>query len=337
MKKSMKRILSLSLVLVFVVALSGISYADVSKEYHWTAAMTVSETTINYMIVDKFAELLNERSGGKVTVDLYPGDQLGNDNEMFQAVRDGSIDILTSMSSGMVDFVPEAGVFDLPNLFPSVEIMRKALSGEFMEAFNNYCNNGGYELLGFSDAGFRQLTSNKEVRSVADFAGLKLRTMNNKYHLAYWQALGANPLPMDFTEVYMGLQQHTIDGQENPYMNIVGNSFQEVQKYIVETNHLGHIIIVLMNNNLYQSLPEDVKALVDECAAEAIAYGNSKADESIAGYKQTCEDAGCEIITLSSEDLATMQESAATVYDMVRADLGDQLVDQLLDAVKAAS
>ena len=92
-----------------------------------------------------------------------------------------------------------------------------------------------------------------------------------------------------------------------------------------------------MNNNLYQSLPEDVKALVDECAAEAIAYGNSKADESIAGYKQTCEDAGCEIITLSSEDLATMQESAATVYDMVRADLGDQLVDQLLDAVKAAS
>ena len=185
MKKSMKRILSLSLVLVFVVALSGISYADVSKEYHWTAAMTVSETTINYMIVDKFAELLNERSGGKVTVDLYPGGQLGNDNEMFQAVRDGSIDILTSMSSGMVDFVPEAGVFDLPNLFPSVEIMRKALSGEFMEAFNNYCNNGGYELLGFSDSGFRQLTSNKEVRSVADFAGLKLRTMNNKYYEGY--------------------------------------------------------------------------------------------------------------------------------------------------------
>lgn len=118
-------------------------------------------------------------------------------------------------------------------------------------------------------------------------------------------------------------------------MNIVGNSFQEVQKYIVETNHLGHIIIVLMNNDLYQGLPENVRTLVDECAAEAIAYGNSVADESIAGYKKTCEEAGCEIVELSAEDLATMQEKAATVYDMVRADLGDALVDQLMAAVEA--
>lgn len=331
----MKKLTACLLSLALVLALCGFAAAEAYPEYHWTAPMTVSETTINYMIMEKFANLLSERSDGKVTIDLYPGGQLGNDNEMFQGVRDGTFDMLTSMSSGMVDFVPEAGIFDLPNLFPSVEAMRAVLSGDFLKEFNAYCNKGGYQLLGFSDAGFRQLTSNKEIRKVDDFAGLTLRVMNNKYHLAYWKALGANPLPMDFTEVYMGLQQHTIDGQENPYMNIVGNSFQEVQKYIVETNHLGHIIIVLMNNDLYQGLPENVRTLVDECAAEAIAYGNSVADESIAGYKKTCEEAGCEIVELSAEDLATMQEKAATVYDMVRADLGDALVDQLMAAVEA--
>ena len=161
----MKKLTACLLSLALVLALCGFAAAEAYPEYHWTAPMTVSETTINYMIMEKFANLLSERSDGKVTIDLYPGGQLGNDNEMFQGVRDGTFDMLTSMSSGMVDFVPEAGIFDLPNLFPSVEAMRAVLSGDFMKEFNAYCNKGGYQLLGFSDAGFRQLTSNKEQTS----------------------------------------------------------------------------------------------------------------------------------------------------------------------------
>ena len=111
---------------------------------------------------------------------------------------------------------------------------------------------------------------------------------------------------------------------------------QEVQDYVVETNHLGHIITFFMNYDLYQSLPDNVRTLVDECAAEATDYGNSQSDESIAADKQTCIDAGCEIITLDEATLAEMREKAAGVYDMVRADLGDELVDQLLAAVDAA-
>ena len=157
--------------------------------------------------------------------------------------------------------------------------------------------------------------------------------MTNKYHIAYWNALGASATPMQFTEVFMGLQQGTIDGQENPYMNIVGNNVQEVQKYVVETNHLGHIITFFMNKNVYGSLPENVKNLVDECASVATKYANSKADQSIAGYKKTCEDAGCQIITLDDSVLAEFREKAQPVYDMVRENLGDELVDQLLDAI----
>ena len=192
-------------------------------------------------------------------------------------------------------------------------------------------------MLGYADAGFRELTTNKEVHALADLKGQNIRVMTNPYHIAYWKALGANAVSMEFTEVFMGLQQGTIDGQENPYMNIVANNIQEVQKYIVETNHVGHIITFFMNSSLYASLPDDVKALVDECAADAINYGNDIADESIAAYKKTCTDAGCQIIELDDEVKTELKEKASVVYDMVRKNLGDKLVDEAFAAVDAVT
>ncbi|HIT41127.1 MAG TPA: TRAP transporter substrate-binding protein [Candidatus Caccovicinus merdipullorum] len=305
-------------------------------EYHWNASMTVADTTINYKMVERFAKLLNERSGGSITVDIYPGGQLGNTTEFTEAVIGGSIDFGTGMTTDLVDFVPALGIFDIPNLFDSVEQMRTVLSGDITDVLNEYNNRGGIQMLGYSDAGFRQLTTNTAVNKVEDLEGQKIRVMTNKYHIAYWNALGASATPMQFTEVFMGIQQGTIDGEENPYMNIVGNNIQEVQKYVVETNHLGHIITFFMNYELYKSLPDNVRELVDECAAEAIEYANSIADESIAADKKTCEEAGCQIITLDEETLGQLRDRAGVVYDMVREDLGDELVDQMLAAVDAA-
>lgn len=305
-------------------------------KYHWNASMTVSETTINYKMVERFAQLLNERSDGAITVDIYPGGQLGNTTEFTEAVIGGSIDFGTGMTTDLVDFVPALGIFDIPNLFDTVDQMRAVLSSDFTDVLNEYNNRGGIQMLGYSDAGFRQLTTNKAVHQVSDLAGQKIRVMTNKYHIAYWNALGASATPMQFTEVFMGIQQGTIDGEENPYMNIVGNNIQEVQDYVVETNHLGHIITFYMNNELYQSLPDNVRELVDECAKDAVAYANSIADESIAADKKICEDAGCEIITLDEETLGELRDKASVVYDMVREDLGDELVNQMLAAVEAA-
>lgn len=281
------------------------------------------------------AKLINARSGGKIDVTIYPSGQMGNTTEFSQGVIDGTIDIGSGMTTDLVDFIPQNAVFDMPNLFPDIETMRKVLKGEFADTMNEYNQAGGVMMLGYADAGFRQLTTNKEVRTLSDLKGQNIRVMTNPYHIAYWNALGANAVSMEFTEVFMGLQQGTIDGQENPYMNIVTNNVQEVQKYVVETNHVGHIITFFMNNALYQSLPDDVKALVDECAADAVSYGNEIADESIAAYKQTCIDAGCEIITLDESVMADLKEKANIVYDMVRKNLGDEIVDQVFEAVAA--
>ena len=341
----MKKALALLLALVMVLGLAacgGSSEESAAPEseseygtYNWTLAMSVAESTTNYKMSQRFAELINERSGGSINVEIYPSGQLGNETEFTEGVIGGSIDIGTGITTNLVDYIPEMGLFDMPNLFSSVEQMRALLASDYIDTVNEYCEAAGVHMLGFSDAGFRQLTTNKRVDSIDDIAGQKIRVMTNNYHIAYWEALGAAAVPMQFTEVFMGLQQNTIDGEENPYMNIVGNNFQEVQDYIVETNHLGHIITFFMNSELYNSLPDNTKALVDECAAEAVAYANEAADESIAADKQTCIDAGCEIITLSDEDYATLKEKSQVVYDMVRADLGDEKVDALLDAIEA--
>lgn len=163
-------------------------------------------------------------------------------------------------------------------------------------------------------------------------AGMKIRVMDNPYHQGYWNALGCASTTMDFNEVYSSLQQHVIDAEENPYMNICSNNLYEVQDYVVETNHLGHIMIFTMNYDLYDSLPDNVKDLVDNCAAQALEITNAAADEAIEEYKKTIEDAGSTIIELAPEVIAQMQEKASPVYDMLRGDIGDELVDIFMTA-----
>ena len=311
------------------------STAEISDSYTWTVAMNVADTTLNYKMMDKFKTLIEEKSGGKITVNLYANGQLGNDTEQMQGLIEGTNDFVTTITSGMPSFIKEYAVFDCPNVFPNLETMRAVLNDQsFTDALNVYSEAAGIKLMGLSDAGFRQTTSNKEIHSAADFKGLKIRVIQNPYHIAYWQGLGANATAMDFSEVYVGLQQKTIDAQENPYMNIVANKFYETQDYVIETNHLGHVIVFLMNNNLYSSLPENVQALVDECAKEAVVYTQGLADESIAQDKATIEASGTKIITLDDSVIAEMKEMAAPVYEQIRADIGDELVDKLLDAVE---
>ena len=182
-------------------------------EYHWTAAMSVAENTINYMMVEKFAELLDERSGGRITVDIYPGGQLGNTTEFTEAVIGGSIDIGTGMTTDLVDFIPSYAVFDMPNLFADVEQMRAVLSGDFVSDLDEYNNQGGIEMLGFSDAGFRQLTSNKPVHQLADLSGQKIRVMTNQYHIAYWMLLAQRQLPCSLRKCLWDFSREPLTGR----------------------------------------------------------------------------------------------------------------------------
>ena len=120
-----------------------------------------------------------------------------------------------------------------------------------------------------ADQGFRVLSTNKKITEPADFKGQKIRTMENSYHLAFWKSLNANPTPMSFSEVYIGLQQHTIDAQENPYEVIVSNRLYEQQDYVVETNHLPHLISMIVNDEFFRNLSEEEQEIMTQAAATA--------------------------------------------------------------------
>ncbi len=307
----------------------------IDKDYTWNVAMNVSDSTLNYKFYDEFKKEIEAKSGGKITLNLFPNGQLGGDAEQLQSLMDGTVQFSTTITSGMTSTIPEYGVFDLPNAFKDLDQMRKVEdNADLLKALNDASAGKGIYLMGMADAGFRELTTSKEIHSVADLSGLKIRVIDNPYHQLYWTSLGAATTTMDFNEVYSSLQQKVIDAEENPYMNICANKFYEVQSYIVETNHLAHMMVFTMNKALYDSLPENVQGLIDSCAADALKVTRDAADDAIAEYKKTIEDAGSQIISLDDAVLAEMQEKASPVYDKVRADLGDELVDTFLSAAE---
>ena len=229
----------------------------------------------------------------------------------------------------------DLAVFDLPCVFDSLDDCRKKIDDpQFNSLISDVYTEGGYHLLGMADQGFRVMSTNKPVYSLSDFKGQKIRTMENSYHLAFWKALGANPTPMSFSEVYIGLQQHTIDAQENPYEVIVSNNLYEQQDYVVETNHLPHLISLIVNDDFFKDLPEDEQEIMTEAARLATEYAREQSDERIADKVATIEESGTEIITLSDETRREIREASQGVYDSIKAKINPDIYNSYMDGVE---
>ena len=189
---------------------------------------------------------------------------------------------------------------------------------EFLEKMQESYRESGFELLGYADQGFRVMSTNKAVREFSDFKGQKIRTMEDAYQLAFWQQLGANPTPMNFSEVYIGLQQHTIDAQENPYEVIVSNRLYEQQDYIVETNHVPHLISLVVSEDFFKDLPEEDQQILIKAEEIAKEYAREQSDERIDDRIQTIRDSGTEIITLDGSVREEMIQASEPVYEEIQ-------------------
>lgn len=317
---------------------SGSSDAPAAATYSFAVGTNTSQDSNNHEMVQKFADLLAEKSNGAVTATLYEAGALGGDAELTQGIINGSIDFIIGNPATVVDYVPAAAIFDMPSVYPDLDTARAVLSDEdLLTNLRAAYSEAGIALLSFGDSGYRVTSSNKKVETMGDFSGIKIRTMNNNNHIAYWQALGANPTPMDFNEVYTCLEQNTLDAQENPYDLIYSSKFYECQDYVIETNHLPHVLELIGSQSVMDKLPEDIQKLVYECAAEAAEYERQVADSRIGDEKKVIEDAGTEIIVLSDDVHAAMAEAAAPIYDMVREQAGDDLVNQVLSLAEKYS
>ena len=328
----MKKLTTLTAVLC-IMLFAGTAFAA-PKEF--AVANDSTNDTVTGLMTQKLKEVLEAKSKGAFKVATFPNSQLGSDRELTQSCQNGELAFVVQNTAPQVNFVPKAAVFDLPNLFPNKKVARLALD-KFQKDIEPEYAKAGLIMLGFGDQGFRVLSSNKPIKTIADFKGLKLRTMENKYHVQYWKALGANPAPLPFSELYLSLQQGTVTGQENPYEVIVATKLYEVQKYVVDTNHLFHTITIIMSKQIYDKLSPAEQKMVRDAAREVIVWGREQADKRHADRVAILKKNNVTIIPLDEKLLGEMKSKAKPVYAEISKAVGADLVNKLEKAVKDAS
>ena len=296
------------------------------QRYAWPLATASPEDTVTQLYAVKFADEVSRSSDGRMKIQVYPNSTLGGDRDLLETCKDGDIPFVVQNTAPQVTFMPDLAIFDMPCVFTSLDQCRERIDDpEFSSLIDDVYTDGGYHLLGMADQGFRVMSTNKKITKFEDFRGQKIRTMENSYHLRFWKDIGASPLPMSFSEVYIGLQQHTIDAQENPYEVIVSNRLYEQQKYIVETNHLPHLISLIVNDDFYNNLSDEDQEIMTKAAETATAYAREQSDERISSQVDKIEKSGTEIIKLDEETENKIKDAAQDVYAKIKENVSPDL------------
>ena len=317
------------------MALAASAQAQVAEHtFRFTTANPAGHPIVTG--AEKFAQLVSEKSGGKMTVKLFPGGVLGGDVQVLSAVQGGTIDV-TSMNSGILQGqVKEFAIVDLPFLFNSSREADAVLDGPIGKALADKLPEKGLIHLAYYELGFRNLTNSKRaVKSVDDIAGLKIRVIQSPIYIDTFSALGANPVPMPFPEVYTALEQKTIDGQENPFSVIEANKFAEVQKYLSVTRHVYNPQTLMFSKKAWDRLSRDEQAILAAAASESAVYqrkvARDAADQSLANLKKTME-----VNEVSPAELTKIREKLKPVIDKYSAQVGPDLIARLYAEIAKA-
>ncbi len=331
---------------VCVLALTmGMVFANGQQESTTGAAAPVKKTVLKisngineqhptYLASVKFGELLNEKLPGRFDVQVFANAQLGDDVRATEAVRMGSLEMVIPSASPLVGLVPEFMVLDLPFLFPDAAAADKVLDGAPGKYLADKLAEKGLVILAYYENGFRDLTNSKrEVRKPADLNGLKIRTMENPIHLAAWKALGANPTPMPFSEVFTAMQQHTIDGQENPIPTIYLSKFYEVQDYTTLTNHVYGPHIMLINKSLFESFTAEEQKIIKECAQESAVYQRAMNRKMATDYVGELRKLGMTVTELTPAEMKAFQDAVKPIYSQFEDKIGKDIIKMVQDTI----
>ena len=291
--------------------------------------------------LDYFAKLVSDKSNGELKIQVFPNSSLGDNTAMMEQLQFGSLDLMAPSVAALSGFTPSTAIFDLPYLFKNEAAAEEVLDGPLGDTVGKALEPQGFYLLGWMTQSWRHLTCNKEVTKPADVAGIKIRTMDSKYHMAHFNTLGAsaipmamselytalqqgtidaqeNPytkIPMAMSELYTALQQGTIDAQENPYTNIVNSRFYEVQKYVVETGHIYDACPLIISTITWKRLDDNQKKIIQEAAAEAVNWERAEVKKDDAVFREQVKKSGTTVIVLTPEQRAEFRKAAQPVYD----------------------
>lgn len=297
-----------------------------------------SETRATNVSALEFKDFMEEKTDGRVTVEVYPNGQLGEDDDIVKGVKLGTCQIFIGTQGSVSSVLGEKyDVLDLPFLYNSYEEWCDGMlsEGGGLDLYNELLEGTGYVALDFAYDGQRSiLTTKKPIRSLADMKGLKIRVTPSEMYLSIFKAMGANPTPMAFGEVYTGLTQGTIDGLDHSATVIVDQKFQEPSKYFTLTNHMTSPQPILTSQAFLDSLPQDVHDIFLEGIAKMGERQRELEHSKEAECLQTMKDDGIEVIELNDEQLAEFVKAVQPVYNQWREYSGDEAVDRMLATSK---
>ncbi|WP_319412615.1 TRAP transporter substrate-binding protein [uncultured Cohaesibacter sp.] len=286
----------------------------------------------------KFKELVETGSNGEMEVELFPNSQMGPDREMIESVQSGILEMAVSPSALYSGWDPAFAIFELPYMYPSKQVALKTMKSETGQAMLARLEKQGLVGLDFLESGLRNITNNvREIRTPDDLKGIKLRTMKVPAHVDAFKALGANPTPMNFGEVYSAMQQGVIDGQENPLSIITSQRFYEVQKYLSLTGHVFTVYVPVISKAFMDGLTAEQQQLIRDSMDKAADYQQTIIAKEEAEQLKTIEDAGVKITRLSPEEMALFTEKTKDVRAKFRDEIGADVYDAWVSAIKAAS
>ncbi len=279
-----------------------------------SAAHADSEQSVFHKAMLKFKEVAEEKSGGDVKVQVFPNGQLGSIREMVEGIQMGTIDVATAASSVLANFCPEVGVYDLPFLLDGYQHAYRTLDGAVGNKLAEKLSASNIKVLGWWPLGFRNMTTNgtKAINTVDDLKGLRIRTMASQIYQEMFRPLGVDPVPMGWGEVFTALQQGVVDGQENPYINILDAKIYEVNHAIVVTEHTFSPAALLMSGELWASLSAEQQQAVSAAAQAATQVAREECEARNAHAKEVLEkEKGMKIIPM---DKAGLREKTKGVY-----------------------
>ena len=323
----MKSLLAVFMVLAF--AATALAEPIVIKFSHVVAVDTPKGQAAEY-----FKKLAEERTKGAVKVEVYPNSQLYKDKEEVEALQLGSVQML---APSLAKFGPmgakEFELFDLPYIFDGYEALHKITEGPVGKKLFGLLDSKGILGLAYWDNGFKVMSANTEIRTPDKMKGLKLRIQSSKILDAQMRQLKSIPQVMAFSEVYQALQTGVVDGTENPPSNLYTQKMHEVQKYVATTNHgyLGYAVIV--NKKFWESLPADIRTILEGAMAEATKYANDiakqKNDDDLAAVKASGKS---EILELTAEERAVWKKALVPVHEQMADRIGKDLIQEVYQA-----
>lgn len=293
--------------------------------------VTTSETSTWYLGAVKLKEDMSEATGGKVDITVYPNEQLsgGNMQKGIEMIMSGAtdLDLHSNIIYSVVD--EKFSLLSLPFLFKDLDDVDAKLAGEAKQSIIKVMEEKGVKWLGFGENGFRQLTnSKKEVKTVADMKGLKIRIPGMNMYVDVYTAMGANPVSMNWSETFTALQQGAVDGQENPADLVETGAVDEVQKYMTLWNYSYDALLLGINKKLYDSYPADLQKLFSDKGFEAAEYQKNLVREvNDSAIEKMKADSGLQVYVPTEEELQTFKDATADVMTKYEGIIGKEFID----------